>query len=116
MKTLHDIKLMFAECQDQGSDLKRRTFSDKSMEKTRKRQLKVLQTKASQLKTVILYLETNPHAEFLQKEVTRLTGRKNAIMQYRPVTHSLRSIKKWEKEQGIENINKQLKALKFILS
>lgn len=70
MKTLHEIKLMAAECQEQGAALKRITYADKKEEKKHKKDLKVLQTKASQLKTVVLYLETDPNAEFLQKEVT----------------------------------------------
>ncbi len=120
MKTLLDIKTEISAIQEVGADLKKVTYADKTKERKRKKELKAAQTKATFLKSMALYLEGDPNAMFIRKEVVRLTGRKNAIMHLMPsslcVSFASKERKKWEKEQGIDKINAQLKTLKYILS
>lgn len=72
-----------------------------------------------------MYLETNPNAEFLNKEENRLQARYWAIMELRPEPAKgtdeknpefKKILKHWEDENGIPKLKQQLKAIKYILS
>lgn len=121
MKTLLDINTEIAAIQEVGADLKQRFYSDNTKERKRKRDLKAAQTKATFLKQMVLYLENDPASSFIMQEIRRLTNRKQAILSLMPLEYkslgiSIPEVKKWQKEQGIEKINAQLKTLKYILS
>ena len=67
------------------------------------------------LKTVRLYLETNPRPEFIQSEIERLTARIEKINNECAEFKSKISIAKHKKLKDFTTLSKQLKTLNFIV-
>lgn len=112
MKTLTDITLLIFDITNDIFYLKN--------DPSKKRQAKKLRNQLEHLKVCKLYIETCPSADFIEQEIRRLTGRKNAIMKFKPDGPVMNKeykakIKQWERDQGIEKINKQLKTLNFLI-
>jgi len=118
MKNANDIK---KEISDLHAEI---IFLDKSDDKKDVALRKKLRAKLPQLKQYLLYLETNPTREYLEKESARLSNRLNEIEEkHNPVrnperfTRSQVSIMKkaFEREWDLPKIRKQLKAINYIL-
>ena len=87
------------------------------------RALKKINNKIEDLKTIVLYLETNPSEEFIKSEKARLEKQVDAIEDNfqkwlnsgSSRRHSEKPLKVYYKEMKLEEVTKRLKTINYLL-
>ena len=117
MKTAKQVKKEVENCKKEIEELMQ--YTDKKSVAQRKR----LRAKLPRLKEYLMYLETNPAKDYVQKECDRLQNRIDEIFKlYKPLPESsfrkseiTAHKKSFEKTWNVTKIRKQLAAINYIL-
>lgn len=73
-----------------------------------------LRNKISFLRQCIMYLKSNPSAEFVCSEINRLDKKISAIMSRVPDSFNKESLKEFKKMYDIPKLRTQLRTLRFL--
>lgn len=118
MKTLLEVKNTYLDTQEEANQVDVEASGGKRL---RSRYIKQIQF----LYKIIIFLEGNPNAEFLQDQLQTLKKKYNKAMSIKPIPgpgfqtdklpEYLEKVNKWEKENDISKMKNQLRFINYIL-
>lgn len=126
MKTLQNVQKekseLLKELQQYDSILNQP--SDDAIYNNAKKETKRINKRLEFIKTIEMYLQTNPTEEFVQKEFDRLTNRLRAIREKEPkypeneayVPYWKQQVAAYNKTMGVSDVQMKLSTLKYLLN